>query len=262
MRKLKSIATTLARGLLNSRRMTTATDFVTRNSVASLIDVRYKESTLQLAHPNPQIRSRNSTFASKEPDTLQWIESFDANSVMWDIGANVGLYSVFAAIKGHTVVAIEPSVFNLEFLVRNIVANHVNDRVSILPIAIGKSGNGFSTLNLKSTAWGDSQNAFATELGQSGRIEKFEIRYRILGMELDSLQSRLGLPQPKYIKIDVDGLEPEILESGIRILKGVMSVLVEIPTYERAEERIHDIMNSAGLKLQGSLRRNQVWARF
>jgi len=262
MKTFRLIATAFIRSLLNLRWMTTMTDFVTRNSVAALYEVRHQEISMQLTHPNPQIRSRNLTFSSKEPDTLQWIQSFDANSVLWDIGANVGLYSVFAALNGHTVVAIEPSVFNLEFLVRNIVANHVNEKVSILPIAIGNPGDGFETLNLKSTAWGDSQNAFATELGQSGNIENFEIRYQILGMKLDALQTHLGLPHPKYIKIDVDGLEPEILESGASTLENVSSVLVEIPTYAQAEERIRSIMLSAGFSLHGSLGRNQIWKRF
>jgi hypothetical protein len=36
----------------------------------------------------PEWRAR--TLLTKEPETIQWINSFRDNDVMWDIGANVG----------------------------------------------------------------------------------------------------------------------------------------------------------------------------
>ena len=37
---------------------------------------------------------RADTFSSKEPKTLKWIEQFEDNKCFWDVGANVGLYSL------------------------------------------------------------------------------------------------------------------------------------------------------------------------
>ena len=37
------------------------------------------------------------SFSKKEPDTLAWIDLIPEGSLIWDIGANVGLYSVYAA---------------------------------------------------------------------------------------------------------------------------------------------------------------------
>ena len=44
---------------------------------------------------------RVNTFYSKEPETLKWIDNFneDKNIIFWDIGANIGLYSIYAALK-------------------------------------------------------------------------------------------------------------------------------------------------------------------
>ena len=39
-------------------------------------------------------------FFSKEPETLEWIDNFSKDSsIFWDIGANIGLYSIYNSIK-------------------------------------------------------------------------------------------------------------------------------------------------------------------
>ena len=44
---------------------------------------------------------RVDSFFFKEPETLQWIDSFTNKNkiIFWDIGANIGLYSMYAAVK-------------------------------------------------------------------------------------------------------------------------------------------------------------------
>lgn len=40
---------------------------------------------------------RAQTLLTKEPDTIEWIDTFQKDDVLWDIGANVGVYSLYAA---------------------------------------------------------------------------------------------------------------------------------------------------------------------
>ena len=51
--------------------------------------------------PNSLVNWRVETFHSKEPETLEWINTFDKNQkfIFWDIGSNIGLYSIYNAIK-------------------------------------------------------------------------------------------------------------------------------------------------------------------
>ena len=73
---------------------------------------------------------------------MEWIDRMNDGSVLWDIGANVGIYSIYAAVsKRANVIAFEPSIFNLEFLARNINLNHVADRVSIVPLPLSTKHN-------------------------------------------------------------------------------------------------------------------------
>ena len=72
--------------------------------------------------PNQITQWRVKTFLTKEPETLEWIDSFDDSKkiIFWDIGANIGLYSIYAALKypDIEIISFEPSTSNLRVLSR------------------------------------------------------------------------------------------------------------------------------------------------
>jgi FkbM family methyltransferase len=252
-------------GLIRRKTFAYITDFVVRTITESQVAVRHGDVVLKLAHPNPQIRSRNNTFSSKEPETLSWIDSFAPKDVLWDLGANVGLYSVYAGLRGVIVYAFEPSVFNLEFLVRNIHANSVTDAVGVIPIAVGTQSVALEELHLPSTAWGDSQNTITPDLAYKSQVvptEKlFGASYRTVGVPLDEIATMFKIPPPTHLKIDVDGIEATILETGPRLLTTIQSVLVEVPLSTDAASRITQSLTRAGLRHSSTHRQNQIWCR-
>ena len=116
--------------------------------------VKHGQTELVFAVPNQLNRFRIDTFSSKEPETLEWIDSIPEGSVLWDIGANVGLYSCYAAkVRDCQVFAFEPSVFNLELLARNIYLNSLTHKISIIPFPLSDR-LAFNTLNMTSMEWG------------------------------------------------------------------------------------------------------------
>ena len=258
MRKLVVLS---LKALLQTKTLTRFTDFVVRTCVQSTYTLTHDHLSFKFTHPNPQIRSRNETFASKEPETLTWIETFREGETLWDIGANVGIYSIYAAKRGCHVIAFEPSVFNLEFLVRNIDLNSVGDRIGVAALALGGTAPGFAMLRMSSTAWGDSQNSLDSATPQGATADAPAIHYQVVGLPLDSVRETLRLSYPHHIKIDVDGLEPEILETGPLTLQHATSVLVEIPQHGGARERISTALTRAGLELVLTQRQNQIWRR-
>ena len=63
-------------------------------------------------------------------------------TVFLDIGANVGIYSVYAAkSKKCKVYSFEPSVFNLEILARNVFLNELSSSITIMPFSKTNSPN-------------------------------------------------------------------------------------------------------------------------
>ena len=53
--------------------------------------------TLSFFSRSLMTEKRYETFFTKEPDTIEWINNFRENSIFYDIGANVGIYSIYAS---------------------------------------------------------------------------------------------------------------------------------------------------------------------
>ena len=80
------------------------------------------------------------TLLTKEPETLAWIDTFQKGEVFWDIGANIGVYGLYAARNGMRVQMFEPSPVNHWLLTRNVEVNKL-DNVTTYPFALSdKSG--------------------------------------------------------------------------------------------------------------------------
>ena len=228
--------------------------------------VTHKDVEIILSIPNSITRYRAKTFSTKEPETLNWIDGFENNSVFWDIGGNVGLYSIYAAKKNQHTYCFEPSVFNLEFLARNINLNNLTDNISILPIALNDI-NKISRLKLTSSEWGSAHSTFDKSYASDGSKISEKMIYQTVGFNMNNIAEILKLPYPDYVKIDVDGIEHLILKGGNKLLKNVKSVLVENSNkfFEQAKG-IKDILEEAGLKLSHEIQiddnfTNQIWRR-
>jgi FkbM family methyltransferase len=171
---------------------------------------------------------RFKTFSTKEPETLQWIDGIAQGSVVWDIGANVGLYACYAAkARGCRVFAFEPSVFNLETLARNIFLNGLSTQVTVVPLPLSEE-LAVSTFSMTSTEWGGALSTFGQSYGHDGEPIRKVFEFSTLGLSMVDAVELLRIPQPDYIKMDVDGIEHLILKGGIPILRRTQGVLVEI----------------------------------
>ena len=72
---------------------------IINSAMERCVEVSHDDFSFKFATPNALSKWRYETFSSKEPETLEWINAMPSESVLWDIGANVGLYSVYAAKK-------------------------------------------------------------------------------------------------------------------------------------------------------------------
>jgi len=163
----------------------------------------------------------NSLF-EKEEGTIDWIRSFDKDTVFFDVGANIGLYTIFAAKRVGAVFAFEPHIGNYRTLVNNVALNKA-ENVEIQQVGVG-STNCEVPFYYSSEEVGAANNQLNTIYdGDGDKLEYVKVE-QVKCITLDSL----GI-QPNYVKIDVDGLEIEVLRGMTRILKNtkLASVLVE-----------------------------------
>ncbi len=169
----------------------------------------------------------------KEPMTVRWIENhLKPGDVMWDIGANVGAYSLLAAKllkKEIQVYAFEPSCATYASLCRNIKLNGLDENVRPFPIALGND-TGVMFFNYTSMDAGTAMHTLGEEIDYQGKHLNSVYRQEMLSFRIDDLVNDFGLAAPNHLKIDVDGTEMEVLEgaSGVFAKEGVKSILIEI----------------------------------
>ena len=47
---------------------------------------------------NKMLKFRAESFLAKEPTTLEWLQALEADSLLIDIGANIGIYAIPASL--------------------------------------------------------------------------------------------------------------------------------------------------------------------
>ena len=243
-------------------------------AMEQVLSIRHNDIEITLAVPTRLSRWRVETFSSKEPETLEWIDNIPKGSVLWDIGANIGLYSVYAALKRNCKVwAFEPSVFNLEILARNIFLNKATQKICIVPVALNDEP-GSSHLRMTSTQWGGACSTFGKDFGWDGKTIQQVFEFQTLGISMEDAFKKLAIPQPEYIKMDVDGIEHLILKGGVSVLKKVKGVIIEVnDDFHEQSDQCKKLLLKAGLKFKEKKHSdmfensdyknayNQIWVR-
>jgi FkbM family methyltransferase len=189
---------------------------------------------------------RAETFSSKEPDTIAWIDAFlQQGDVFYDVGANIGQYSLYAAKRLRsecTVLAFEPEALNYAKLNKNIVLNGLSDAISAYCLAVTKR-TGFDVFYVKAFSPGASLHAFGQSVGQGDIAFEPSHRQGMLGVSLDDMVGRFSLPFPNHVKIDVDGIEDQIIYGAERALDDprLKSVLVEVYMHKEIAAQIEKV---------------------
>jgi FkbM family methyltransferase len=138
-----------------------------------------------------------------EPEQLRYaVKMLNKNSICFDIGANVGLYTLLFSLYGKEVYAFEPLPRNLMYLERMIEINSLSN-ATIIPCAVcDVSGIGY---------FAEGKHASAGQLSPKG--EK-----AILTTTCDQFILETGIV-PQVIKIDVEGSELSVLKGALRLLE-------------------------------------------
>lgn len=166
--------------------------------------------------PNDTAKWRVNTLFTKEPCTIEWLDSIKPGEILFDIGANVGSYSVYAGVKGITVYAFEPEADNYALLTKNLSLNGIKENAYCLALS---NENKFGMLNLSQRGAGGSCHSFGNDGGK--------IQQGCMAVKMSNL-FELGLPVPDHIKIDVDGNELDVVEGIGSYLADIKSIIVEI----------------------------------
>ena len=189
----------------------------------------------------------------KEPFTVDWIHRRIApGEVLYDIGANIGAYSLVAAMKpggGARVFAFEASYASIASLCANIALNKLDAQITPMPVALSGT-TAMNVFSLRDLEPGAARHVLGYDPPEDGPTL---YQQPVMMYRLDDLIERFGLPQPNHIKLDVDGGELEVLDGASRAIASpeLRTMLVEVST--ALSTAVGDVLEGHGLRLESKV---------
>jgi len=207
-------------------------------------------------------------FKKKESEIRYFIDKYVRDGdVFFDIGANVGVFSIYCAKRysNVSVYSFEPEYSNLNHLKDNVIRNGLAEKISIHSIAIGDF-NGLSFLNMQDVTSGAAAHTESkTPIKQTE--EGFPVIFRegISVVTLDHFCRQLGVI-PHAMKIDTDGNEVNVLKGALSVLsdKRLRCVALERSPDNKKSHACCEVLESFDFKLvwsEDKKTRNQIWER-
>jgi FkbM family methyltransferase len=184
-------------------------------------------------------------WASVEPATLDWIDSLPPGASLLDVGANVGRFALYAAMRHRGrihVAAVDPDLRVAHRLAKSITLNGLEGAISNVIVA-ASDRDGHERMMFD---YGVQQG----HLGAQAASGQATYSYAIQTMRIDSMVTQGVIAPPSDIKIDVDGHEVPVLEGAHETLRApsMRSVLIEVGASTGG--RCDDLLVAAGYSLR------------
>src|SRR5262249_30239194 len=166
------------------------------------------------------------------------IDLIRPNDVVWDIGANVGLFTFAAAARAGRngrVIAFEPDTWLVQILRKSASAQPESSApVTIVPAAVA------SSISLRQFTIASRSRA-SNALSSYGRTQMGKVyeKQTVVALNLDWLAQKL--PRPVVVKCDVEGAEIEVFSGQSRILTDIRPVII-VEVGAEAVERMTGIL--------------------
>ncbi len=238
-------------------------DFVNQKNY---IDVHLNNKKIKFFVPSKLTQHRVSTILNKEPETIEWIENFKTAEgkkiIFWDVGANIGLYSIYAASyhKNINIFSFEASTSNLRCLSRNISINNFLSDINICQLPLTDKNNIFLEMKENQFQEGGAISTFGEKFDYKGNeILSPENNYNIFGTSINSFIDNNILQVPNYIKIDVDGIEHLILKGADKYLKhkDLRGISIELnESFKEQFDKSFEILKENGFSLASNINLN------
>ncbi len=170
-------------------------------------------------------------------------EQVKSGGVVWDIGANIGFYSLIASrlVGDGEVVAFEPLPSNAEAIRRNLALNRIAN-VKVIAIALGDS-EGTADLRLHAEqTWAKLDTSADTGFQEEQQVTGH------VSVEVSTIDHQLQtLTPPDFVKIDIEGAEVAALRGASRLLTEHRPTI--ICEFHGTNQAVCDLLESHGYRL-------------
>ena len=209
---------------------------------------------------NKMLKFRAESFLLKEPTTVEWLQSLEADSLLIDVGANIGIYAIPASLfHVKKVIAVEPEIKNYNMLLDNLAVNNISpEKCEALPLAISTQfENQFTRLYLTKDEVGASCHQVGNNQDFKLRALNGERQYRnVFCTSLARIvdQASRDHDGPIHVKVDVDGIESDVCQSLFddRIISRVSSLQIELNDTINEHRNLIELLNCVGFYFDDS----------
>lgn len=206
-----------------------------------VLDIDARGVPLRFSVSNGRLRVWATRFEEIEPELLDMIDAMPAGSVFYDIGASIGLFSLYAAKRRNArIVAFEAEAQNYATLELNHWLNRsqLAEPMTALNLALSDTA-GLGHIHARSYGAGEHGKILDQAISQDTK-ESFQAAHvqSVLKLPLDQVVSVCGLPAPNVMKIDVDGAEAAVLRGAQRTLAdpALHTVFIELSELSDTDE--------------------------
>ncbi len=227
--------------------------FGRRDALACEVEIRAQDQTYRFRCTGMLELARGMGLFTKEKGTCAWIRGeVQAGEVFYDIGANIGLYTILAGRRvgpQGRVYGFEPHGPTFARLLDNVALNGLQDVVTPCSAALHDQP-GFFAFNYVSAAAGSADSQLATSRGAAETQYRPQIAELKYATSIDAMLETGALPPPHHVKLDVDGNELLVLRGMARLLRSPdrpRSIQVEIN--QRHQGEIAPFMADHGYEL-------------
>jgi FkbM family methyltransferase len=175
---------------------------------ASLIDVVDRKTGLQFrCRPGAEVMMAETLH--RHVYDLEFVP-LQEGDIVFDIGANHGFYSCWAALQGATVYAFEPDPQCFSLLETNIRANNLEKKVRAFPYAVSAQTGEVNLLC--SLKLGGGMNTIVPEFAERSGID-FTSFVRVKAISFNDALALCDCGRLRVCKLDCEGSELSILKS-------------------------------------------------
>jgi FkbM family methyltransferase len=211
-------------------------------SLNPLAILKFKNHKLKFRTGHGRLLWRVKSFYSEETIMTEWLKNISNKDIFLDIGANIGIYTIPAAVNAKLVYACELDLLNTGILKENIYLNNLNKKIIILPFP-ALSKNKTSKIFYRDFSKGDALQSINRKTLLNTNLDK-SYSSTSLGFSLDYIFKNLKLKYPTKVKIDVDGNEDEVFKGASNIIFNAREVYFEDSGLKNCEKHIKAFKNN------------------
>ena len=183
-----------------------------------------------------------------EPMLIKWLDTFSIDDCFYDVGANVGTYSLYASKRKVRTFSFEPEFNNTQTLYENIFLNQVQEYCTIVPVGLSNVTQ-TDVFFLKDISKGDALHNIGAPSRYLDGGKEVPFKLQILTARLDDLVQQYNLPLPTKLKIDVDGNELLVLEGALKTLEAVKELHIEFDDAVESHRIAKQLLAEHGFKV-------------